>query len=76
MRERGHDCMRGHASASITDMPTTKPSPKSLLVRVPYPLVDRIDALRGLVPRERYIRHLLEQAITAEERKAKKGGGR
>jgi hypothetical protein len=40
-----------------------------LNVRVPHELVTRIDALRGLVPRERYVRHLLDQALRAEEKK-------
>jgi hypothetical protein len=36
-------------------------------------MVARIDALKGeLVPREAYVRHLLEKALRAEERKASK----
>jgi hypothetical protein len=49
-------------------MPPTKPVP----IRVPPELVARIDVLRGLVPRETYVRDLLGRAVTAEERKAKR----
>lgn len=46
---------------------------KPLPVRIPAEMVARIDRLRGLVPRETYIReHLLEMALKAEERKAAK----
>jgi len=45
---------------------------KPLPVRLPPDLVARIDALRGLAPRETYVRHLLDKAVTAEERKAAK----
>ena len=56
------------AGASLTGMRT-----KALPVRIPLEMVARIDKLRGLVPRETYIReHLLEQAIQREERKAGK----
>ena len=45
---------------------------KSLPVRVPPDVLNRIDALRDpMIPRERYVRYLLEQAVTAEERKKK-----
>jgi hypothetical protein len=45
---------------------TTKPVP----VRIPPEMVARIDALKGeLVPRERYVRALLEKALKAEERR-------
>jgi hypothetical protein len=57
------------ATASICCMATDKPVP----VRIPPEMVARIDALKGpLVPRERYVRHLLERALKAEERKAAK----
>jgi hypothetical protein len=49
-------------------MTTTKPVP----VRIPPPMVERIDALRGLVPREAYVRDLLDKALKAQERKAAK----
>ncbi len=49
-------------------MATKKPVP----VRIPPELVARIDALRGLVPREPYVRALLDRALKAEERKAKR----
>jgi hypothetical protein len=40
-------------------------------------MVARIDALKDpLIPREAYVRHLLEQALAAEERKAGKRGKR
>lgn len=54
------------ATASMCYMTPTKPVP----VRISPDLVARIDALRGLVPRERYVRHLLEQVVKVEERKA------
>jgi hypothetical protein len=47
-------------------MATAKPVP----VRIPPEMVDRIDALRGLVPREAYVRDLLDRALKVEERKA------
>lgn len=50
----------------------TDPKSKPLPVRVPRDLIARIDALRGLVPRETYIRDLLGRSIAAEERKAAK----
>jgi hypothetical protein len=56
------------ATASICCMATTKPVP----VRIPPQMVERIDALRGLVPRETYVRDLLDRALKAEERKAAK----
>ena len=49
-------------------MTTIKPVP----VRITPELVARIDALRGLVPREPYVRDLLDKALKAEERKAPK----
>jgi hypothetical protein len=46
---------------------------KTLPVRIPPEMVARVDRLRGdLIPRERYIRHLLDKALKAEERKAAK----
>jgi hypothetical protein len=53
------------------DKPQGTPD-KPLPVRLPPELVARIDRLRGMVPRERYVRYLLERAATAEERKAKR----
>jgi len=50
-------------------MPKTQ---KPLPVRIPRNLIERIDRLRDLVPRETYIRHLLETAVAAQERKAKR----
>lgn len=45
---------------------------KPLPIRIPRDLIERIDRLRELVPRETYVRHLLERAIVAQERKASK----
>ena len=49
-------------------MATTKAVP----VRIPPEMVDRIDALRGLVPREAFVRDLLDKALKAAERKARR----
>jgi hypothetical protein len=57
------------ATASIAPMTTT---PKPVPVRIPPGLVRRIDDLRGLVPREAYVRDLLDRALKSEERKAAK----
>jgi hypothetical protein len=51
----------------------TKPPTKSLPVRIPADMVLRLDALRGLVPREAYVRRLLDKALQSEEQAAKKG---
>jgi hypothetical protein len=51
---------------------TTPTNTKPLPVRIPRDLVERVDVLRGLVPRETYVRYLLERAIAAEERKARR----
>lgn len=54
-------------------MPPPASRPKAVPVRIPPDMVARIDALKGeLVPREAYVRHLLEKALKAEERKASK----
>jgi hypothetical protein len=45
---------------------------KSVPVRIPPDLVARIDAARGLVPREPYVRDLLDKALGAEERGGRK----
>lgn len=59
------------ATASVRYMPTTKAKP--LPVRIPAEMVARIDALKHpLVPREAYVRDLLDKALTAQERKAAK----
>ncbi len=52
-------------------MPTTK-VPKTVPVRIPPEMVTRIDRLRGLVPRETYVRALLDRVLKTEERKAAK----
>jgi hypothetical protein len=50
-------------------MTTTKPLP----VRIPPEMVARIDRLRDpLIPREAYIRDLLDKALAAREKKAAK----
>jgi hypothetical protein len=51
-------------------------TPKPVPVRIPAEMVARLDALRGLIPREPYVRALLEKAIEAEEKAAKRGGRR
>jgi hypothetical protein len=51
-------------------MNNSPPKPKPLPMRIPRELVERIDRLRGLIPREAYLREVLERAIAAEERKA------
>ena len=56
------------ATASICIMTTTKPVP----VRIPPEMVARIDALRGLVPREAYVRDLHDRALKTAERKARR----
>lgn len=46
---------------------------KPVPVRIPPEMVARIDALKDpLIPREAYVRALLDKALTAEERKATK----
>lgn len=51
---------------------TTQPA-KPVPVRIPPEMVARIDRLRGLVPRETYIRvALLEPAIEAAEKKGER----
>lgn len=67
---------RHHALATASVCFMTDPSGKPLPIRVPAELVERIDRLRGLVPREAYVRHLLDQIVTAEERKSSKGAKR
>ena len=59
------------ASASIDGM-TAPRSTKPLPIRIPRDLVERIDRLRGLVPREAYVRDVLDRAIKAEECKARR----
>ena len=50
------------AVASIRGVSEDKPLP----VRIPREMVERIDRLRGLIPRERYVRHLLDRALADE----------
>jgi hypothetical protein len=45
---------------------------KPVPVRISAEQVARLDKLRGLVPREAYVRHLLDKALKAKERKATK----
>ena len=40
---------------------------KPLPVRISPELLDRVDAVRGMVPRETYIRHLLGLALAQVE---------
>ena len=61
-------CSHLLASDTIESMATrTTPLP----VRIPADIINRIDRLRGLIPREAYVRDLLNRALKAEERKAK-----
>ena len=61
------------ACDSICSMSPPASRPKAVPVRIPPDMVARIDALKGeLVPREAYVRRLLEKALKAEERKASK----
>jgi hypothetical protein len=53
-------------------MSTSPTKTKPVPVRIPPELVARIDRLRGLVPREAYVRVVLDRAIRAEEQKAKR----
>lgn len=53
-------------------MSTAQQKRKPLPVRLPGELVERIDKLRGLVPRETYVRELLGKAVATEERNATK----
>jgi len=50
--------------------PTDRPKP--LPVRLPRELVDRIDAVRGMAPRETFVRYLVDKALRAEERRQAK----
>jgi hypothetical protein len=53
-------------------MPNAKPA-KAVPVRITPELLVRIDKLRDpLIPREAYVRWLLDRALSAEERKAKR----
>jgi hypothetical protein len=50
---------------------------RPLPVRISAEQIERADRLRGLVPRERYIRHLLDRALDqAEERDRDREGAR
>jgi hypothetical protein len=50
---------------------TTKPKPdkpdKPVPVRIPPEMVKRIDALRGYLPREPFVRDLLDKALKTLE---------
>lgn len=50
-----------------------KPEPAPIMVRVPVGLCKRIDRLRGLAPREAYIRQMLDQACRSIEEGSQKG---
>jgi hypothetical protein len=43
-------------------------TPDWLQVRVPGDMIERIDDLRGLVPREAYIREMLDEVVSERER--------
>jgi hypothetical protein len=51
---------------------TSTSKDKPLPVRLPRDLVERIDEIRGMAPRETFVRYLLDKALTSEERKAKR----
>jgi len=61
-------------SASISSMRTAYAYDKPLPVRLPPEIVRRLDEQRGLVPRETYVRALLDEALKARERKPTKRG--
>jgi hypothetical protein len=46
-----------------------EPRAKPVPVRIPPELVLRLDLQRGLIPREAYVRDLLEKALKRQERK-------
>jgi len=46
-----------------------QPPEKPIPVRISPELVVRLDRLRGLVPREAYVRDLLDKALKRQERK-------
>jgi hypothetical protein len=53
---------------AATDKPTARTKP--LPVRLPPELVARIDRVRDpLIPREAFVRRLLDKALSAEEKK-------
>ncbi len=53
-------------------MANTRQYTKPIPVRIKPDQLVRIDRLKGeLVPREAYVRHLLEKALAVEERTAK-----
>lgn len=54
-------------------MPAMTNTPKPVPVRIPPDLVARIDAVKDpLIPREAFVRDLLDKALSAQERKAKR----
>jgi hypothetical protein len=46
-----------------------EPPAKPVPVRIPPELVVRLDRQRGLIPREAYVRDLLEKALKRQERR-------
>jgi hypothetical protein len=55
-------------------MPKQTTPQKPVPVRIPPEMVARIDALKDpLIPREAFVRALLDKALTAEERRTGKG---
>ena len=49
---------------------TTAPRTKPLPVRIAAEQIARLDALRGYVPRETYVRLLLDEILASKERQA------
>ena len=66
-----HSLRQPLATASVCYM-LLQPPAKPVPVRIPAEMVVRIDRLRGLVPREAYVRDLLGKALKRQERKARK----
>ena len=54
---------------AIASLCQIEPPSKPVPVRIPSELVVRLDRQRGLVPREAYVRDLLDKALKRQERK-------
>lgn len=62
-------CIRRHlqTSADSDTCMHVSASPGSVMVRLPRSLVDRIDAVRGGVPRDRWLRNLVSDTLAARD---------
>jgi metal-responsive CopG/Arc/MetJ family transcriptional regulator len=49
-----------------------KPVTKRVTVRIPAELSDRVDRVRGLIPRDAFIRDVVERAVSALEQERKR----